>query len=95
MAQVIEKVSKFFGKTYTNEQIDKLKDHLNIKNFRNNPMVNGQDLKDCGISPKNSSFIRKGQNGDWKNYFTEELKVEANKWISENLADTDLQFPTK
>lgn len=56
-------------------------------------MINGQELKDCGIIQKNSDFVRKGQNGGWKSYFTQELEEEADKWIKKNLSDTDLEFP--
>ncbi|KAF3424216.1 hypothetical protein E2986_01687 [Frieseomelitta varia] len=90
--KAIKKVAKFLGKTYTEEQIKELAEYLNIKNFRNNPMVNLSELKDCGVI-KAGIFVRKGGSGGWNDMFTEELNAKANKWIEENLKDTDLTFP--
>ncbi|XP_011068913.1 PREDICTED: estrogen sulfotransferase-like [Acromyrmex echinatior] len=91
--KAIKKVAKFLDKTYTDEEINKVTNHLNIKNFRNNPMVNFSELKDCGII-KDNSFIRKGGNGNWQDIFTPELEGKIEKWIEENLKDTDLRFPS-
>lgn len=91
--KAVKKVAKFLGKTYTDEEINKVINHLNIQNFQNNPMVNYSELKACGIIKENS-FIRKGKNGDWKNIFTPELETKIEKWIEENLKDTDLRFPS-
>ncbi|XP_020290948.1 sulfotransferase 1C4-like [Pseudomyrmex gracilis] len=92
--KIIKQVATFLGKTYTDEQIDKVADYLNIENFKNNPMVNQNDLKACGIMQA-QNFVRKGGSGGWKEHFTKELNEEANKWIEENLKDTDLRFSTK
>ncbi|KYN35407.1 Sulfotransferase 1C4 [Trachymyrmex septentrionalis] len=93
--KTIKKVAKFLGKTYTlsDEEINKLTNHLNIQNFRNNPMVNYSELKACKII-KDNSFIRKGGNGNSEDIFTPELNVKIEKWIEENLKDTDLRFPS-
>lgn len=85
-------MAKFLGKTYTDEEINKVIDYLDIKNFRNNPMVNGSELETCGMM-KEKNFVRKGGSGDWKNHFTPEINAKAEKWIEENLRDTDLRFP--
>ncbi|XP_032675693.1 sulfotransferase 1C4-like [Odontomachus brunneus] len=90
--KVIKKVAKFLGKTYTDEELNKVADYLNIKNFRNNPMVNGSELKDCGII-KSGNFIRKGSSGGWRDFFTPEITARADKWIEANLKNTDLHFP--
>jgi len=90
--ETIKKIAKFLGKTYTDEQVDKVVDYLDIKNFRKNAMVNGSELKACNIiQPDN--FVRKGGSGNWKNMFTPEIDAKADKWIEENLSDTDLRFP--
>lgn len=65
---------------------------MDINNFKNNPMVNSSELKACKIIEE-KNFVRKGVNGDWKNIFTPELNVKADKWIEKNLIDTDLRFP--
>lgn len=90
---MIRKVANFLGKTYTDEQLNKLVDYLDIKNFRDNPMVNNSALKDCNII-KEGIFVRKGCNNEWKNFFTPELAARADKWIETNLKNTDLHFPS-
>ncbi|XP_014481471.1 PREDICTED: sulfotransferase 1C4-like isoform X3 [Dinoponera quadriceps] len=86
----IRKVAAFYGKNYNDEQIAKLVDHLNIKKFRENKMVNVA----IGDGSKNESlFIRKGIVGDWIENFTPEIEIKFNKWIAENTKDTDLIFP--
>ncbi|CAK9809497.1 Luciferin sulfotransferase [Anthophora plagiata] len=90
--KAIKKVAKFLGKAYTEEQIKELTNFLNIKNFRDNPMVNSSELKECGIITA-GTFVRKGQSGEWKDMFTPELNAKANQWIEENLKGSDLTFP--
>ncbi|KAG7208936.1 hypothetical protein KM043_015114 [Ampulex compressa] len=90
--KAIKKVAQFLGKTYTDEEINKVAIYLNIKNFRDNPMVNSTELKECGIITA-GSFVRKGQSGGWKDMFTPELNAKADKWIEDNLRDTDFVFP--
>ncbi|CAK1581654.1 unnamed protein product [Parnassius mnemosyne] len=90
----IRRVADFLGKTYTTEQIDKLCDHLNIDNFKNNKSVNYDLMRELGILISNEqSFIRKGKAGGWRDYFDEEMTIQADKWMAKNLRDTDLRFP--
>ncbi|XP_043577837.1 sulfotransferase 4A1-like [Bombus pyrosoma] len=91
-SKAIKKVAKFLGKTYTEEQLKEVADYLNVKNFRNNQMVNLSELNECGIITK-GIFVRKGKSGGWQDIFTEELNAKADKWIEENLRGTDLIFP--
>ncbi|XP_014474012.1 PREDICTED: sulfotransferase family cytosolic 1B member 1-like [Dinoponera quadriceps] len=90
--KIIRRIAKFLGKTYTDEQLNELADYLNINNFRNNPMVNSSELKNCKFIAE-GIFIRKGVSGGWKDIFTPELTARADKWIEENLKNTDLRFP--
>lgn len=74
--------------------MDTLENHLKIENFRNNKSVNFDVLKQLGIlNNGEEGFVRKGENGGWKNDFTPELSKRADKWIEENLKNTDLRFP--
>ncbi|XP_076232704.1 sulfotransferase 1E1 [Calliopsis andreniformis] len=90
--KTIKKVAQFLGRTYTEEQIEKVAEYLNIKNFRDNLMVNSSELKECGIITA-GTFVRKGQSGGWRNMFTPDLDAKANKWIEENLKGTNFNFP--
>ena len=42
---------------------------------------------------KEDIFIREGKSQAWHGMFSPELNAKANRWIEENLKDTDLQFP--
>ncbi|XP_012275135.1 sulfotransferase 1C4 isoform X2 [Orussus abietinus] len=91
--KAIKKVAAFLGKSYPDEKISQLVQYLDIKIFRENKMVNCYEMKECGIM-HNGTFIRKGGNGGWKDWFnTPELENSANKWIEDNLKDTSLRFP--
>lgn len=70
--------------------ISKLIDHLQIDNFRNNPMVNTA-TPDNKI--ESNIFVRRGKVGGWKDIFTKELEEKFDAWIKENMKDTDLTFP--
>ncbi|XP_011702932.1 PREDICTED: sulfotransferase 1C4-like isoform X2 [Wasmannia auropunctata] len=87
----IRKIAAFFDKTYSDEQIAKLVEHLKIENFRKNPMIN-QPARSDVMQPK--MFIRQGIIGGWKKMFTAEIEERFNKWITDNLKDTDLAFPS-
>ncbi|XP_029155779.1 sulfotransferase 1C4 [Nylanderia fulva] len=90
--KTIKKIAEFLGKTYSDEEINKVAKFLDIENFRTNDMVNMSELRACGIIEK-ENFIRKGGIGGWKDVFTPELDVRADMWIQKNLKNTDLRFP--
>ncbi|CAK1581641.1 unnamed protein product [Parnassius mnemosyne] len=89
----VRRVAKFLGKPITEEQIKKLCEHLKIDNFRKNKAINYDNLKFTGLFNDKESFIRKGKVGGWRDYFDEEMTEQAQRWIDENLRDTDLRFP--
>ncbi|XP_053625703.1 sulfotransferase 1 family member D1-like [Plodia interpunctella] len=91
----VRRVAKFMNKPATEEQVQRLCRHLHIDNFRKNKSVNAEDLQDLGLANKTEHFIRKGKSGGWRDYFDEEMTRQAERWIEDNLRDTDLRFPTK
>ena len=89
----IRKVATFLGKSYSDEQVDKLAEHLHIDNFKKNPWVNMEDMKGGAMMYNDrGNFIRKGKTGDWKNHFTPEMTAKFDKWMAEKLKGTDLTF---
>lgn len=86
----IRKMAKFLEKDFSEEKVDLLADHLSFETFRNNPAVNMKPPK--GSVPDEVrdqfNFIRKGQVGDWKNYFQGDFLEEWNKWIDNNNPDS-------
>ena len=64
---VIRKVASFLEKNITDELVNEIAVHTMFDNMKVNPMTNHADSKTMQMS-----FMRKGQVGDWKNYFTTE-----------------------
>ncbi|KAJ8913236.1 hypothetical protein NQ315_016179 [Exocentrus adspersus] len=89
-----KKVSNFLGKKYSDSEYETLAEHLDIENFRRNKSVNLDNIKGLGVLISGEEgFVRNGKCGGWKDYFDEELNARADRWIDENLKDTDLKFP--
>ncbi|XP_058805332.1 sulfotransferase 1C4-like [Phymastichus coffea] len=87
-----KRVAKFLGKSYTDEQYEKLVDHLTFSNLQNNKMVNlTRDA--TKILFKKDTYMRQGKSQAWHSMFSPKLNEQANDWIRENLKDTDIEFP--
>merc|ERR1712129_614111 len=70
-------------------QVDKLVEHLKFDTMKKNPNANptsGMDLEALG----KTDFMRKGQVGVWKNFFTPEKTEEWAAWIEEKTKGTGL-----
>ncbi|XP_032780884.2 sulfotransferase 1E1 [Daphnia magna] len=90
----LQRICRFLGKEeLTVDQISALAIHLKFDNFKVNPSVNAQELQEAGYFKKDGNFIRKGQIGDWKNYFGERLNSQFDEWIEKCTQGTDLKFP--
>ncbi|XP_065065255.1 sulfotransferase 1E1-like [Rhopilema esculentum] len=86
------KVAKFLGKEITEEQVAVLVDHLSFKKMKENISVNHEDSQDRKIMNKEGSFMRKGEVGDWKNYFTEEMNKRMDEAIEKYFKPVGLEF---
>eukprot|EP00795_Rhopilema_esculentum_P001668 gene1668-16143_t len=92
LAGNIRKVAKFLGKEITEEQVGILVDHLSFKKMKENNSVNLEAFQDGKIMKKEGSFFRKGEVGDWKNYFTEEMNKRMDEAIEKYLKPVGLEF---
>ncbi|XP_063359265.1 luciferin sulfotransferase-like [Cydia amplana] len=88
----IKRLADFLDKKITDEQIVKLNEHLNIKNFRKNESVNPTWMAKTG-DPNAEGFIRKGESGAWREQFDEEMAAQAQRWMRDHLAGSELRFP--
>jgi hypothetical protein len=57
----IEKVATFLGKSYSDEQLGKLTEHLKFENFQKNESVNNESGKKFGVMNEDGRFIRNGR----------------------------------
>ncbi|XP_065065263.1 sulfotransferase 1E1-like [Rhopilema esculentum] len=92
LAGNIRKVAKFLGKEITEEQVGILIDHLSFNKMKQNKSVNLEGLQDGKDMKKEGSFIRKGEVGDWKNYFTVEMNKRMDEAIEKYLKPVGLEF---
>ena len=106
LPSVIRRTAAFLNKTLTDEQVDRLTDHLSFKNMKSNKAVNKEEYENDG------RFMRKGETGDWRSKLSEEqvriylvsvLYLEDNDyffikveriiaWEQRQLQGTDLKF---
>lgn len=56
----IKKVACFLNKSLTEEQVEKIADHLRFENFEKNEMVNNEAGRKMGFMNPDGKFIRKG-----------------------------------
>ncbi|KAF2883515.1 hypothetical protein ILUMI_22688 [Ignelater luminosus] len=91
---VIKKVSTFLGKTYTEEEIEKLSKHLSFESMKKNPAVNHEEvfnkLKEVGYTTSDSCFIRSGKVGAFKLKMSPDMIKKFEAWTKENLNGTGL-----
>ena len=95
LGSVIDQVSQFLDCSLTKEKKEQLIEHLDIKNFRNNPAVNGETGKTIGLMNNSGNFIRKGKVGGWKEEFENfpEMEKQFDAWLSEELSKSNIEFP--
>ena len=90
----ILKVADFLGKKLSEDQIQRLTEHLKFKNMKQNNAANNDIAHPTGLTFEKGKFMRKGRTGDWKNHFTPEQNQTIDEWIERSLHGTDLQFIT-
>eukprot|EP00795_Rhopilema_esculentum_P001673 gene1673-16148_t len=92
LAGNVRKVAEFLGKEITEEQVGILVDHLSFKKMKENKSLNLEAFQDGKTMKKEGSFIRKGEVGDWKNYFTEEMNKRMDEAIEKYFKPVGLEF---
>jgi len=83
--KIVEELCAFLEHPLSPGQVASLVDHVKFENMKANPNANptsGMHLK--------TDFMRKGQVGDWKNFFTPEKVSEWEEWMQERTRGTDL-----
>lgn len=87
-------MATFLQKNYSEDDLEKLAEHLDFNNFQKNHSVNMEALRDLGMLLDNDQkCVRKGKIGTWNEFFDHDLNCRANKWVEKNLKQTDLKFP--
>ena len=69
LKKVTQMVSEFLEKPLTTELLEKIVNHLQFSNMKNNKSTNFMETS--RLNAEISPFMRKGEVGDWKNYFSQ------------------------
>ncbi|XP_058820907.1 luciferin sulfotransferase [Topomyia yanbarensis] len=94
LPKTIRTVAEFLEVELSDQEVDRLTEHLSVASFKKNPSLNGQELIAARILNSNvQGFIRNGQVNSSEEEMTDEIRERIRKWTEENLRDTDLRFP--
>lgn len=88
----LKNLSQFLGYQRTEEELEALVNHLTLENMRNKFAARAMDEENQEWWTK---FFRKGQVGDWNNYFEGETLQKWDEWIKRNLEGTDIEMKFK
>ncbi|XP_017782123.1 PREDICTED: sulfotransferase family cytosolic 1B member 1-like [Nicrophorus vespilloides] len=96
LGKSVLQVAEFLGVDLSEDQVEKLKEHLSFESMKNNKAVNHTEFIDYvrTANPKCSGgeFIRKGKAGGYKEEMDEEVVKIFDEWIEANLSNTKLRF---
>ena len=84
---VVQKIAKFIGRELPLEIVERI-----VKQTSFNVMKKDETVNYSWINGIKGDFIRKGEVGDWKNYFTEEQNKRFDSLYAEKMAGSGLEF---
>ena len=87
----IQTIASFLDIPVTQELLHSIVERTGFKKMKENPHTNMESSSKLFVTEK-VAFIRKGQVGDWKNYFTVEQNEYMDTLIEERLKDTGVEF---
>ncbi|XP_022913175.1 luciferin sulfotransferase-like [Onthophagus taurus] len=85
---VINKVSKFMNKSYSDEAIKELAKHLSFDQMKENRAVNKSDF----VKNESVKFIRKGKSDSYKSELDEEMIKKLDDWIEKSTKGVDFLY---
>ncbi|KAF8781773.1 sulfotransferase 1E1-like [Argiope bruennichi] len=85
----LKKIAEFLDRNLSDEELNSIKKHTEFKSMAKQESV---VLPEDATVGSKGSFFRKGQTGDWKNYFTPDMIQKLDIKINEMLKDTGLQY---
>lgn len=90
MYNEVQKIMQFLNLQLTEEQLLKVLEHCSFDSMKNNRMAN-RDIPYL-FDNKVCTFMRKGQIGDWKNYFTIAQSALFDSIYEKKMQGTGLNF---
>jgi len=87
----VKRLANFLGKTIDDDVIQGICEQVSFDAMKKNEHLNASNIPNI-IDPKISPLIRKGQVGDWKNYFTPSLEEQFNDMYNKEMNGLDIVF---
>ncbi|XP_054157896.1 sulfotransferase 1B1-like [Oppia nitens] len=86
-ANQVNRISEFLGKPkLSDDDMKQLTNHCSFDQMKYNPAVNYKHWDDLGFRDRNEAeFMRRGQIGDWKYYFSKEQNHTIDKLVKKYL----------
>lgn len=88
----VRKVAEFLKVEVTNDLIETIADKCQIENMRKATIEVKKDILSKFLVDGKPLMYRKGEVGDWKNWFTVAESEKFDKWLNNNLVNTNLKF---
>lgn len=98
MKSTLKRVCAFFNKSYSDEQLDTLAQHLSFDSMKDNKEVNYSfftervlevsNRKDK-LTDSNYKFMRRGEAEGWKKELDPELAQELDEWTNRKVVDPE------
>jgi len=87
----VEKIAQFIGKEISPETRDLIVQQTSFDSMKSSEHTNFNWFEGM----KGDGFIRKGQVGQWKNFFTEKQNELFDKVFKEKMEGTGIEFDTE
>ncbi|KAM9461976.1 sulfotransferase 1C1-like [Clarias gariepinus] len=92
--QEIVRIMQYLGLLLSDDIIDKIVELTSFNVMKENPMANYTSIPKVIFDHSISPFMRKGDVGDWANYFTPAQTQTFDKDYARQMADVDILFRT-
>ena len=87
----VARMAKFMGQDISQELVDEIAHRTTFSNMKKDSSSNCEWM-DQVRKPNEAGFLRKGEVGDWKNYFTPEQEARLNAVYEKRMKGTGLDF---
>ena len=88
--EAIATVAEFLGRKFTHKELLDIVEKSSFSSMKKDPKFNGAAVS--RYNTKVSSFMRKGEVGDWRNYFSQEQNDFLDRQVAEKCESIGLHF---